>query len=392
MKNKFATWVNFVILIVIAMNLTIISPLLESIRHSFSLSISQSGLIFTFNFVGFVVFVLIGGMIADRFGKKPVLLSALSAFTLLLFVFPYSPNYPVLCLIMFLIGGFGGIVESMTMAAVSDLNPQNSGFYVNLSQVFFGVGAIVGPILAGLVVSSGLSWRVCYIGLGILSICLTAALVICKIPKAVSDRGFSPADLKYCLKDVRFLLVCVCMLLYTGSEVGGWGWLCTLLKQKYSFGASMSSIAVAVFWGGMTIGRLICGSLTLRFKTRDLIIFLSVGSAVVTALSCFISSNVAIWAIIACMGLTYSSQYPLLVSFGDSHSSVPSGTSFATMMGSGGVGSMIIPYLMGVIGSASTMSAAMLLPAVMLLLIGVIFIAYMKEPKTGKPSEIRKPA
>jgi fucose permease len=379
MKNRYATIINFALITVIAMNLTIISPLLESIRSTYSLSISKSGLIFTINFVGFVVFVLIGGVLADRFGKKSVLVFSLFAFALLLFVFSVSPNFLVLCIIMFFIGGFGGVIESMTMAAVSDLNPQNPIFYVNLSQVFFGIGAIVGPILAGVAVSSGFGWQKCYVVLGIIALVLTAVFSTCRIPVVKSSSRFSLGSLKYCFKDPRFLLICLCMIFYTGAEVGGWGWLCTLLKQKLGFGVSKASIAVAVFWAAMTVGRLVCGHLTSCFKTRRIIIVLAFCSAFVTFLSCIVTSEVAFWFIIVFMGFFYSSQYPLITFYGNSHSKAPSGTSFAMLMGFGGVGAMIIPYFMGVIGSASTMNAAMLLPAVLLSFIGIIFTSFSKE-------------
>jgi fucose permease len=379
LKNRFATIVNFAILTVFAMNLTIISPLLESIRNTYSLSISESGLIFTISFVGFLVFVLLGGILADRYGKKIVLLFALSGFTILLFAFSVSPNFIVLCIIIFFIGGFGGVIESMTMAAISDLNPHNSIFYINLSQVFFGIGAIVGPILAGIVVSSGLSWQICYVVLGIFSLALTLVLSACKMPKVTSSNGFSLTQLKYCLKNTRFLLICLCLILYTGSEVGGWGWLCTLLKQKFAFGISQSSVAVAVFWVAMTVGRFVCGTFTSRFKTHNIIICLAFCSAVVTLLSSIVTNQFAIWFVIVFMGLTYSSQFPLIVSYGNSHSKTPSGTSFAILLGFGSVGSMSVPYFMGIIGSLSTMSMAMLLPAVLLFFVGIIFTMFRKE-------------
>jgi fucose permease len=379
LKNRFATIINFVILTVFAMYLTIISPLLESIRNTYSLSISESGLLFTISFVGFLVFVLIGGMLADRYGKKNVLLFAMSGFTILLFAFSVSPNFIVLCITIFFIGGFGGVIESMTMAAISDLNPQNSIFYVNLSQVFFGIGAVVGPILAGIAVTSGLSWQICYVVLGILSLVLTVVLSTCEIPKVTSNNGFSLIQLKSSLKDIRFLLICICMILYTGSEVGGWGWLCTLLKQKLNFSISKASVAVAVFWIAMTIGRLVCGVLTSHFKMRNIIISLAFCSAIVTLFSSIVTNQFAIWVIIACMGLTYSSQFPLIVSYGNSHSKTSSGTSFAILLGFGSVGSMSVPYFMGIIGSVSTMSISMLLPAVLLFFIGIIFAIFNRN-------------
>jgi MFS family permease len=144
------------------MTLTVLSPLLSSISETYSLNMSQSGFLFTAYFIGFVIFVFIGGLLADKWGKKTVTSVSLVGFTITLFLFPSSPNFYIACAIIILMGGFGGVIESVANALVSDVNPVNNSFYVNLVQVFFGIGALIGPIAAGFVVSSGISWKVCF--------------------------------------------------------------------------------------------------------------------------------------------------------------------------------------------------------------------------------------
>lgn len=380
MKKTLSNIIILTIIFSFAISLTIISTLLESIRKTYSLGISESGFIFTANFTGFVGFVLIGGYFADRHGKKLILTISTFCFSFLLLLLTFSPNFTVLCILMFLIGGFGGIIESMTMAVISDMNPENSVFYVNLSQVCFGFGAIAGPILAGYAISSSYSWQTCYIALSAVVFILSILLCFCHIPKIIILDSFKPISLSGCFKNRRFMFVCLCMLLYTGSEVGGWGWLCTLLNQKLNFSTSKSSLAVAVFWIAMTAGRFLCGALTSNINLRTLIITLAFSASAITAISCLITNEAVIWVIIVLMGLAYSSQYPFLVSFGSQQTKESTSTSFPMLMGFGGIGCMIVPYLMGIIGSGTSMNLSMLLPAVLLFLIGIIFVTKEKEP------------
>jgi MFS family permease len=94
-------------MMVFAMVLTAYSTLLTSISSSFSLSLAQSGIIFTANFIGFVIFILAGGVLADRIGKKTILSISLTGFAISLLCFPLSSNFYAALIIMFFIGGFG---------------------------------------------------------------------------------------------------------------------------------------------------------------------------------------------------------------------------------------------------------------------------------------------
>lgn len=365
---------SYLIVFAFAMNLTVISPLLPAISKSFSIGIPESGLIFTTNFIGFVIFVLAGGVLSDKYGKKAVLFVSLVGFTLSIFAFSTSQGLYSACIIMFFLGGFGGIIETLIMALASELHPERPSYYVNLSQVFFGIGAVVGPLMAGLVLSRGLDWRICYIAVGILSLVLTAGFARCRIPRVSGGSGFSLSHIKHITSDKGFILICLCMFLYTGSEVGGWGWLATFLKQSLGFGASKASVAVSAFWLSMTAGRLLCGSLTARFSMRGIIITLSSISAAVTLLSSIVRSEAAIWVVVVAMGLAYSSQFPLIISSGSNASKEYQGTVFSLLVGSGSVGSMTVPLAMGFIGGNLSMGSAMVLPAVMLFAISMIFI------------------
>lgn len=381
MNRKFSTYVCCFIMAVFAMNLTIISPLLIEISKTFSLNIAQSGFIFTIEFAGFITFVLLAGLFTERLGKKAVVSFSLIGFTASLLLFSFAQNFLSACIIMFFLGGFGGVIESLITSLVSDLNDINKSFYVNLSQVFFGLGALVGPVVAGLTVSYGISWRISYQVLAALSLVLTLVFIIRKLPPLTKTDKVTFANIKRLLSDRNFLLICLCMLLYTGAEVGGWGWLCTLLKQSMGFSSTKSGIAVAVFWMAMTIGRFLCGPLTLRYSLKHIITVLAFLSAVVTMLSIVLFNEIAIWIVVAAMGFTYSSQFPFIASFGARLTDAPSSTVFSLLIGSGGLGSMLVPYIMGVVGNNAGMRNSMLIPAILLLFVGLIFSRFKNLPK-----------
>jgi len=336
---------------------------------------AQAGFIFTANFIGFTGFIMLGGIAADRWGKKTVLTIAVVGMPIALLLFPMSPNFLVACFIVVFIGGFCGFIESIANALIADLNIENPGFYINFAQVFFGIGALVGPILAGIAVSAGVSWKSIYYILACLFLIIAVVFIINKLPPTPKLESISWVGLKNLITDKKFLLICLCMVLYTGAEVSGWGWMSTFLKQNLHFSMTKSSIAVGVFWFAIVVGRLICTPLTLKYSTRIITMVLAFISVLVTALSGIVRSEFAVWAVIIAMGLAYSSQWGLIVSYGNEHYKRYTGTVFALLVGSGGLGMAILPFLTGIIGQYVSIRSAMISLALPFLLIGLIFTA-----------------
>lgn len=107
-------WINYLIysiMFLFAMVLTILSPLLPEISKTYSLSLAETGTIFTANFFGFVLFIIIGGILADRLGKKQVLLISMAGFTVSLLLLPLAPNFFWAFVAVILMGGFGGSID-----------------------------------------------------------------------------------------------------------------------------------------------------------------------------------------------------------------------------------------------------------------------------------------
>ncbi len=361
-----------------AMVLTVISPLLIEISSEFSLSMAESGWVFTSSFLGFVVFVFAAGPIADRIGKKNVMLASLACVSVFLFLVLFSSSFPYFCILMFFIGGFGGTVEAIMTSAVPDVNDTNVSFYQNLIQIFFGVGALVGPVGAGYLVVSGADWKICFAILGGLGVVIAIAFALTPMADKRSSTRFSLSGIGALVRDVRFILVCLCVFLYTGAEIGSWGWMSTFLKQNLGFSLEKGSIAVGVFWIAMTAGRIFCGWLALKVKTARILMVLGFAACATAASSVFVSGETLAWIQVALMGLSFSSIWPLTVGYGGEYKGTGSSIVFSLLVGCGGIGAMIIPNLMGVIGSVTDAKLPMLIPAFALLFIGVFFTAVRK--------------
>ena len=94
-------------------------------------------------------------------------------------------------------------------------------------------------------------------------------------------------------------------------------------------------------------------------------------SAVIIFLSGMLSDKNLIWLIVATTGLAFSSLYPFIISTGSGIKS--NATAITVLVGSGSIGTIIVPYIMGIIGDYTGIHAAMMSPSVLMLAVGLIF-------------------
>ena len=85
-----------------------------------------------------------------------------------------------------------------------------------------------------------------------------------------------------------------------------------------------------------------------------------------------------LWISIVSMGLTYSGQCPLMLSYGSNLYKQGSSWMFSVFMASCSLGIMIIPSIMGITNQTFSIHAAMIIPSVLLFIVGLIF-TYSKD-------------
>lgn len=361
--------------------MTVIGPMLGQISEEFNLTVAQSGLLYTAEFTGFTVFILLCGVLADKLGKKTVISAILAVLAISLMLFSLSSGFVMSLVIMLFAGGFCGPLESVTLSAISDLHPENPEKYVNLNGVFYGLGAMAGPVAAGICIASDVSWRTVYLALGIASTVMLFVSLFAVLPKQSVSERLTIRAIKPILKDWRFLLVCFCIFLYCGAESSAWGWMSEYMQVNLGFTVLKCSLAIGVFWLSITVGRMICNVLGRFMRARTMVGLLAAGAAVVTFASALIKSEALIWAATVLMGLLYSSQWPLMVGQTVKRHPAQSGTSAALLVASGGISMAVIPALLGVVSENFGVFAAQILPAFFFVVILVVYCFIARPEK-----------
>lgn len=360
MKNKTGfTVASLFSLLTFAIGLTILSTLMVTITKSFGISVDRAGILFTANFLGFIVFNVVFSIFVSRVNMRKILIISTALYSIFLFLSTTASNFNLLLAYTMAAGGVGGLVESLSSTMVVEINSEREGFYFNFTQAFFGIGAIAGPLLSGYLDGLHYSWKIMFIAASLLGLLSTVLLCIFKTDDVKRRESLKLKDIGEIFSIREFNLMILSVMLYVGGETGVWGWISTLLKLQFKISALKSSLSVAVFWSFMIIGRIITAKLTDKMSMRNVILMLSIAGTVFTLLSAFSKTEIAIWILLSFIGLSFSGIWPTIVAYSGKVSGKYSTSAYFLTIAAGGVGGMIIPYFLGILGKAVSISVTL---------------------------------
>jgi len=145
---------------------------------AFGLTPAQMGTFFSASAVGVLLFAAIGGILGDRYGRKPVVIGATLAFGVACLLTPHCPNFSTLVIVRFLTGAGLGAAMPIVIAMTSDHSPASQKKrYVGIVYAAISLG---GMICAGIMATGllGADWRpIFYVG-GVLPVAIAAAMVV----------------------------------------------------------------------------------------------------------------------------------------------------------------------------------------------------------------------
>jgi len=142
----------------------------------FALDAGQMGWVFSISNIGLVIGASLGGWLADRSGRKPVLMGAVAMFGCFTFATAFAGDYHALLAVRFFAGlGFGAALPNMMAIAAEISRPERAA---STAAIMF-CGMPVGGGLAALttqILPAGFDWRTLFILGGILPVVLLPAL------------------------------------------------------------------------------------------------------------------------------------------------------------------------------------------------------------------------
>lgn len=212
-----------------ALEIVLLSMALPTIRQDMGLTITQGGLLATATLIGIGVSSVLGGYIADNFGRKKALLASLLTFGAFTAVIAIVPNFEVLLLLRFLAGIGLGAVWSVVSAYVVETWPeQHRGRAAAFVISAFPAGGAMAATISGWFLPD---WRLMFLVAGA-AVVLPIAIVAIFFTESASWAA-QKADNAGDLVSVRDVLG-------------------TSLRRRTLLGTLMAGLALFGYWGATT--------------------------------------------------------------------------------------------------------------------------------------------
>ncbi|OAZ40383.1 MFS transporter [Paenibacillus polymyxa] len=238
---------------------------------------------------GTIVSSLASGTIIEKIGTGKITLMSCFLTAGALLGFSFAPSLFWLVLLAIPLGLGGGAVDAALNQYVAT---HYKAHHMSWLHCFWGVGATMGPIIMSFYISNYNSWRSGYTAVSMIQwglvIILLITLPLWKRVNAIQNPIISEAQSDYSQMDHNIAQVentpkqnlirmkgvkntLVAFLFYCGVEatVGLWG--ASFLVGARNIPAETAAGWVSLYYGGITVGRLITGFVTLKINNRILI-------------------------------------------------------------------------------------------------------------------------
>ncbi len=198
--------------------------------------------------------------------------------------------------------------------AAENFNPR----MLNWLHASFGLGAASGPVIMSSIISANQSWRIGYVVVGIAQLLLASAFAITRKQWQTQQHEtvvepVASAPMLQTLRLPTTWLSILLFFLYTGLEFCAGQWLYTLLTTSRGMEEGLAGIWVSVYWGSLTVGRLLSGVIVGRMRVVSLLRLSMLGAIVGVGLFWL---NFAPWLTvigISLLGLALAPMFPSFI-------------------------------------------------------------------------------
>lgn len=292
----------------------VFAPVFQS---HFALNASQISLMMTISYTGNLVFMLFGSRLADLLGVKRIFLSAIAVWAAALALYLATDSYPMVLTGVFFAMGTSTLMN-MLMNLMSPALFASPGMVINTLFFVQGIGTTVTQSLIGASVSQFSHWKLvnaALAGIGILSFILffMAALgdgrIACQ-PAEKKEEGQSGGGLAQIFKRPAFWFFFLIFGFYFVGEHGIMNWMNIYCLQALHLPAGQAALFPALFFGGITAGRLLLAPAVGRLGVkRSLVVFLGIGCVLYGA--ALLGGGAAFYGL-AAAGFCISIVYPTM--------------------------------------------------------------------------------
>lgn len=350
-----------------------------SMRESFSRSLDSLGMLLAASMAGYLLSSFYSGKVTSRLGVGWLLSLSCLATGASLLGYTLAPYWWMMIPLAVMAGFGAGAIDGGINTYVASNFGEHLMQYVHAS---YGIGITMGPVIMTSGINYFSSWRLGYVAVGSLQILLAVSFALTvamwRTGRNVEEKGKVLSDYKTpIIETLRQADVWISILLffiYAGIEATIGSWAYTLLTESRGISSEAAGFIVGSYWATFTIGRILAGIFTKRFRMHSLIRGSLMGAFLGAALLIWNPFKAVSLIGVVFIGFAIAPIFPGMVSL--THRRV--GARFAAntigmQISAAGLGVAVIPGLTGVLAQRISLEV---IPVLILFWIISLFVLY----------------
>lgn len=341
----------------------LIPSLVRSIEATFGQTDAGVGVLYLAYSLAYAAGSFGGGAVTERLGRRAVLGGAVLIHGLGVAGLGLAPAWGPFVAAGVIAALGAGCLDGGANGLVLDVYREGRGRAMNLLHMSFSIGALTAPLVVGTLVEGGVPWQSVAIGTGVVVSVLVAAYALVPMPSgrrgpvvAGTSGTREPVDGGRRLLAGPLLLLGVAIAAYVASEVGVSNWLVRFLEPAP---LTTATLALSLYWAGLTVGRLVSSAIADRFDHLRFTIVSVLLMAVFVGVAVLAPTLPLSIAAFALAGVASGPVFPMIVAIGGERYPERSAAVGGSLTGLAIVGSVIYPPTMGFLSVTIGLPAAM---------------------------------
>lgn len=293
----------------------IFSPVFQ---ERYQLDEAQLSQLLTVSYLGNLIFLSIGGMLLDKLGKRTVMGAMIVVLALSMVLNAASDQYVLILVSVFFALGASTLLNTSVNLATPLISQTYAGLLINLFFFIQGVGTSASQFFLGRYAFTYAGWRgTCTLLACLLAVCLVLFFFTPirnnQVPRSTSGcDGEAAVAAARPAPSARTFWLFVCMMgCYFIAEHSIMNRLMSYCLNSFSMPSTKSSTILSIFWGGMTLGRLVFAPVVQRFGCRKSIMVFGGIGVTLFSLGCFLGQPGVY--MLSLSGLAISILYPTML-------------------------------------------------------------------------------
>ena len=183
-NSRIIRWLTYLMFMMFAMTSDSVGEIIKEVKVSFSVTNAQASLMHSLPMLGIALSGLFLGFLADKLGRKPTIILGLALFGAACYSFMIANDFILIVSLMSLSGVAVGVFKTGALALIGDISTSTKQHTatMNGAEAFFGVGAIIGPLIVAYLIHQGVAWQWLYVIAGGVCTFLIIGALLVKYP------------------------------------------------------------------------------------------------------------------------------------------------------------------------------------------------------------------